>query len=52
MIEVRRFVTESGVDAVGKWLANLNDARARARINARIARIAAGNFGDCKSLGK
>ena len=24
----------------------------RARINIRIARMAAGNFGDCKSLGK
>ncbi|HZK82889.1 MAG TPA: type II toxin-antitoxin system RelE/ParE family toxin [Humisphaera sp.] len=51
MIEVRRFVTDSGADVVGQWLADLNDERARARINARIARMAAGNFGDCKSLG-
>jgi putative addiction module killer protein len=51
MIEVRRFVTESGTDVVGGWLADLNDERARARINSRIARLAAGNFGDCKSLG-
>ncbi|MGD0769909.1 MAG: type II toxin-antitoxin system RelE/ParE family toxin [Tepidisphaeraceae bacterium] len=52
MIEVRRFLTESGVDVVGQWLADLNDERARARINIRIARMAAGNFGDCRSLGK
>jgi putative addiction module killer protein len=52
MIEVRRFVTASGVDVVGQWLADLNDERARAKINIRIARMAAGNFGDCKSVGK
>jgi putative addiction module killer protein len=52
MIEVRRFVTESGTDIVGQWLVNLNDERARAKINIRIARMASGNFGDCKSLGK
>jgi putative addiction module killer protein len=51
MIEVRRFLAESGIDVVGQWLADLNDERARARINVRIARLAAGNFGDCKSLG-
>lgn len=52
MIEVRRFVTNSGTDVVGRWLADLNDERARAKINIRIARMAAGNFGDCKSIGK
>jgi putative addiction module killer protein len=52
MIEVRRFVTESGTDVVGRWLLDLNDERARAKINIRIARLALGNLGDCKSLGK
>jgi putative addiction module killer protein len=52
MIEVRRFVTASGFDVIGHWLADLNDERARAKINIRIARMAAGNFGDCKSVGK
>jgi putative addiction module killer protein len=50
MVEVRRYITPSGRDAVGEWLANLNDARTRARIAARIARLALGNFGDCKAL--
>lgn len=50
MIEVRRYVTASGKDLVGQWLAGLNDNQARAKISARIARLSVGNFGDCKSL--
>ena len=49
-MEILRYVTESGQDVLGKWLLDLRDARARARIAARIARLAAGNFGDCKAL--
>jgi putative addiction module killer protein len=50
-MEVLRYLTEEGKDVVGQWLAELNDAQARARIAARIARLAVGNFGDCKALG-
>ena len=50
MFDVRRYVSASGKDVIGEWLAHLNDIRARARINARIACLAAGNFGDCKFL--
>src|SRR5262249_44965438 len=50
-IEIRRYVSRAGVDVVGKWLADLRDAKARAKIVARIDRLAVGNFGDCKSLG-
>ena len=32
------------------WLTQLADSRAQARIAVRINRLAAGNFGDCKSL--
>ncbi len=49
-MEVLRYVTESGTDVVGQWLTELNDAQAKARIAARIARLAVGNFGDCKAL--
>ncbi len=52
MIEVRRYVTESGTDVFGEWLRNLADDRARAKIGARVLRLAAGNFGDCKALGE
>ena len=45
MFEVRR--TAAFMD----WLAGLRDGLARARIAKRIDRIAAGNFGDAKSVG-
>ena len=50
-MEVRRYLTTSGKDIVGAWLSGLADARARARITIRIARLQAGNFGDCKPVG-
>ena len=50
MIEIRRYVTASGKDVFGEWLANLKDARAQAKVAIRIDRVAAGNFSDCKPL--
>jgi putative addiction module killer protein len=50
MVEIRRYVTETGKDVFGEWLSALKDARTRAKVAARVARLAAGNFGDCKSL--
>src|SRR3990172_3270489 len=50
MFKVRRYRTTAGNEPVTEWLLELNDAQARARINTRIARLAAGNFGDCKPL--
>jgi len=35
-----------------RWLDNLNDIRARARILVRIERLAAGNPGDVKPVGE
>lgn len=49
-MEIRRYVTESGIDVFGEWLASLTDKRAAARIAARINRLAADNFGDCRAL--
>jgi putative addiction module killer protein len=34
-----------------QWLKNLRDKQGRARILDRIKRVAAGNIGDCKSVG-
>ncbi len=34
-----------------KWLDGLRDARAVAKIAARINRLSEGNFGDCASVG-
>jgi putative addiction module killer protein len=50
-IEVRHYVSRSGRDVFDDWLTRLRDTRAQAKIAARINRLAAGNFGDCKSLG-
>ena len=50
-MQIRRYVTESGKDVIGEWLVALKDVRARARIAVRIARLEAGNFGDCKPVG-
>ena len=35
-----------------RWFAGLRDAKARARIEARIVRLEAGNAGDVKPIGK
>jgi putative addiction module killer protein len=50
VIEVLRYVTATGKDVFGEWLAKLGDVRAQAKIAIRIDRVAAGNFGDCKPL--
>ena len=50
MIEIRRYVTRAGKDLLGDWLARLADLQAKARILARIDRLAVGNFGDSKQL--
>lgn len=50
MIGIRHYLTASGRNIFEEWLDSLRDAKAEARIAARIARLAAGNFGDCKPL--
>ena len=46
MIEIRK------TDFFAQWLDNLNDIRARARIQVRIERLAAGNPGDVEPVGE
>jgi putative addiction module killer protein len=50
MHDVRHYLTESGRNPFEEWLESLRDAKAEARIAARVARLAAGTFGDCKPL--
>jgi putative addiction module killer protein len=45
VIEVRQ------TEMFARWLTNLRDGRARARINARILRLSLGNRGDARSVG-
>jgi putative addiction module killer protein len=51
-LEIRHYVSRSGKDVFDTWLTSLADARAQARVAVRINRLAAGNFGDCRSLGR
>lgn len=46
MIEIRK------TDIFAKWIDNLSDNRARARILVRIERLATGNPGDVKPVGE
>jgi putative addiction module killer protein len=50
MIDVLRYVTESGREVIRAWLDELHDARAVTKIVMRMDRLAEGNFGDCKPL--
>ncbi len=44
------YLTPEGRDPYAEWLSALADRRARARIAARIQRMAAGNFGSCQPV--
>lgn len=46
MIEIRK------TDVFAQWLDALRDIRARARVQARIERLAAGNAGDAQPVGE
>lgn len=50
MLELRYYTDARGRSPLVRWLGDLKDATARAQIRARLARVAAGNFGDCKPL--
>ena len=46
MAEIRK------TDTFSKWIDGLQDIRARARVQARIERLAHGNLGDVKPVGE
>lgn len=46
MIEIRK------TEKYAQWLDGLSDTRARARIQVRVERLAAGNTGDVKPVGE
>ena len=46
MVEIRKTATFS------KWIDSLRDIRARARVQARIERLAVGHAGDAKPVGQ
>jgi len=52
MPAIAHYLTASQQDLFQQWLEGLADRQARARVAVRINRLAAGNFGDCKPVGK
>ena len=48
LVEVRHYVTASGIDPYQQWLDTLKDLKGRVAIQRRIDRLTAGNFGDHK----
>lgn len=51
-MEVLRYLREDGTEPFTEWLAALRDKAAQARVRVRLLRVAAGNFGDCESVGE
>lgn len=51
-IEIRYYQSRDGGQPFIEWLEGLRDRQARARIQARLARVAVGNPGDAKSVGE
>lgn len=49
-MNIRIYTDATGRAPVEDWLNALKDVQGRARIRARLARVQAGNFGDCKPL--
>ena len=49
-MELRYYKDAQDRAPLTRWLDDLKDIRARAQIKARLARVGAGNFGDCKPL--
>jgi putative addiction module killer protein len=50
-MELRYYQTPTGRRPFVEWLAALKDRQARARIESRLAVVAAGSLGDVKSVG-
>ena len=46
------YQTAAGERPFVEWLTGLTDRQARARIEARLARVAAGNLGDVETVGE
>ena len=51
MIEIRKYRRVEGVVPFDRWMANLRDARAKARILVQLDRLRVGLPGDWKAVG-
>jgi putative addiction module killer protein len=49
-MDIRIYTDSEGNKPFDAWLQDLRDVKARATVRARLERVRAGNFGDCKPL--
>src|ERR1039457_7189814 len=49
--EIQKLELENGLVPFDEWFDCLRDLRMQAAVDARLTRVRAGNFGDCKSVG-
>ena len=49
--EIKKLELQNGLVPFGEWFDSLRDKRMQAAVDARLARVRAGNFGDAKSVG-
>ena len=49
--EIRVYQTPNGREPFNEWLNSIRDTNTQDRIQARLARLEDGNFGDCRSVG-
>ena len=49
---LREYVTVDGMSPFRKWIHDLRDVGARAKIRVRLNRVRLGNFGDAKAVGR
>ena len=50
-MEIREYLTETGVNPYRKWFESIRDLKIKARIEVRLTRVELGNFGDHKAVG-
>lgn len=49
--EIKKLELQNGLIPFDEWFDSLRDQRMQAAVDARLARVRAGNFDDCKSVG-
>jgi putative addiction module killer protein len=49
--EIKKLELQNGLVPFDEWFDSLRDLRMQAAVDARLTRVRAGNFGDCKSVG-
>jgi putative addiction module killer protein len=48
--EIKKLELQNGLVPFDEWFDSLRDLRMRVAVDARLTRVRAGNFGDCKSV--